>query len=132
MRRSRRCADYLNRLSAELLAHLGSGLGSLRDWMNILNTLPTPSPPYEYLYHNCTNKQTNRPISLFVYQIIRGLFVCLSGSKQTMFVKLLVYWTPCMFLVAVPVFDQRCLESLVGDQAGGWFKPSFMYLEPLP
>jgi len=62
--------------------------------MNILNTLLTPSPPYEYLYHDRTNKRTNRPISLFVCQIIRGLFVRLSGSKQTMFVKLLVYWTP--------------------------------------
>lgn len=37
-----------------------------------------------------------------------------------------------MFLVAVPVFDKRCLESLVGDQAGGWFEPSFMCLEPSP
>ena len=77
--------------------------------MNILNTLPTLLLPYEYLYHDLINKRTNRLISLFVCQIIGGLFVCLLGSKQTMFVKLLVYWTPYWF----PTLD--FMLSIVDD-----------------
>jgi hypothetical protein len=48
-----------------------------------------------YIYYDLTNKPTSRPIGLFVYHLMGLLLVGLSGSKQTMFMNMFVYRTPC-------------------------------------
>jgi hypothetical protein len=52
-----------------------------------------------YIYYDLTNKPTSRPIRLFVYHLMGLLLVGLSGSKQTMFMNMFVYRTPCRWVL---------------------------------
>jgi hypothetical protein len=60
-----------------------------------------------YIYYDLTNKPTSRPIRLFVYYLMGLLLVGLSGSKQTIFINMFVYRTPCPYQRSWALFSCR-------------------------